>query len=144
VKITTLIPAVVLVLLSASMPVRATPCRAVAAASVGSQTGYQRDKAASDAWSQREQASSDALSDCLGNLSTTLTMPVFPNLSSILSGIKNKICAAARNKIHQYIPDNIDPWGHINSGQYDDLTSWNAPVDADTPSPETPQPFSLN
>lgn len=88
----------------------AASCRAGTAAQAGSQAGYNRAKEAADAWSQRQNNVSASLGDCLGNISTTITAPTFPNLADALNQIGQKICAAARDKINDYVPPTIDPW----------------------------------
>lgn len=93
----------------------AASCRAGTAAQAGSQTGYNRAKEAADAWSQRQNNVSASLGDCLGNISTTITAPTFPNLADALNQIGQKICAAARDKINDYVPPTIDPWGDLPS-----------------------------
>ncbi|BGI52325.1 MAG: hypothetical protein HamCj_06780 [Candidatus Hamiltonella defensa (Ceratovacuna japonica)] len=81
-----------------SLFTQAEPCRAHQAAQIGSQMGYEQAKKAADAWEKREQYATTALQQCLGSLSTSLTVPTFPDLSSILNGIKDKVCAAGREK----------------------------------------------
>lgn len=94
---------------------QAASCRAAAAAKVGSEAGYNRAKEAADAWSQRQNNVTASLGDCLGNISTTITAPTFPNLTDILNQIGQKICQAARDKINNYVPPTIDPWGDYTS-----------------------------
>lgn len=89
-------------------------CRAGDAASAGSDAGYALAKKAADAWSQREDRVSVSLSECLGNISTQITMPTFPNLSDILGQIEEEVCRAAQSEIDDYVPDTIDPWGDID------------------------------
>jgi len=91
----------------------AASCRAATAAQVGSEAGYNRAKAAADAWAKRQQTVSTSLSDCLGNISTTITAPTFPNLTNVLNQIGQKICKTARDKINDYVPSTIDPWGNL-------------------------------
>jgi TraL protein len=93
----------------------AASCRAGTAAQVGSQSGYNRAKEAADAWSQRQNNVSLSMGDCLGNISTTITAPTFPNLTDIMNQIGQKVCKAARDKISDYVPSTIDPWGDIPS-----------------------------
>ncbi|ENZ5477265.1 TPA: hypothetical protein ACPEUG_003803 [Enterobacter hormaechei] len=93
----------------------AASCRAVTAAQAGSQAGYNRAKEAAEAWSQRQNNVSASLGDCLGNISTTITAPTFPNLADALNQIGQKICSAARDKINDYVPSTIDPWGDLPS-----------------------------
>lgn len=93
----------------------AASCRAATAAQAGSESGYNRAKAAAEAWSKRQNTISVSLGDCLGNISTTITSPTFPNLSEILNQIGQKICKAARDKINDYVPSTIDPWGDLTS-----------------------------
>ncbi|CAI1195724.1 hypothetical protein AB6825_25825 [Serratia proteamaculans] len=98
-----------------TVPAQAASCRAASAAQVGAQNGYERDRKAAEAWSQRENQVSSGLQQCLGDISTAITVPTFPDLSGILSGIKDKICRAAHDKIQEYIPSQIDPWGDLSS-----------------------------
>jgi hypothetical protein len=97
-------------LLASTLPTHAATCRAASAAQIGAQNGYERDRKAAEAWSQRENQVSSGLQQCLGDISTAITVPTFPDLSGILNGIKDKICRAAHDKIQEYIPSQIDPW----------------------------------
>lgn len=92
-----------------TLPTHAATCRAASAAQIGAQNGYERDRKAAEAWSQRENQVSSGLQQCLGDISTAITVPTFPDLSGILNGIKDKICRAAHDKIQEYIPSQIDP-----------------------------------
>lgn len=105
------------ILMSTSIfqPAQAATCRAISAAQAGADAGYARDKKAAEAWSQRENQVSSGLQQCLGNISTAITVPTFGDLSGILNGIKDKICQAARDKIQDYVPSQIDPWGDLSS-----------------------------
>ncbi|EPU8562895.1 hypothetical protein ACVZYT_000601 [Yersinia enterocolitica] len=98
-----------------SLQAQAADCRAATAAQTGAQAGYERARKAAEAWSQRENQVSSGLQQCLGDISTAITVPTFPDLSGILNGIKDKICSAARDKIQEYVPSNIDPWGDLSS-----------------------------
>lgn len=98
-----------------TLPTHAATCRAASAAQIGAQNGYERDRKAAEAWSQRENQVSSGLQQCLGDISTAITVPTFPDLSGILNGIKDKICRAAHDKIQEYIPSQIDPWGDLSS-----------------------------
>ena len=110
-------------LLLATLPTaNAAACRAGTAAQIGSESGYNRAKAAADAWAQRQNTVSASLGDCLGNISTTITAPTFPNLTDIMNQIGQKICKAARDKINDYVPSTIDPWGDLPS--IPDLSSY--------------------
>lgn len=91
----------------------AASCRAAIAAQQGAETGYNRDKQAAQSWVDSENQVSNGAQQCLGDISTTLTVPVFPDLNALLNQVINKVCNTARDKIHQYIPNNIDPWGNI-------------------------------
>lgn len=53
------------------------------------------------------------MGDCLGDIATTITSPVFPSLSDILNQIGQKVCNAARAQISDYVPSTIDPWGDL-------------------------------
>ena len=96
-----------------TLPTHAATCRAASAAQIGAQNGYERDRKAAEAWSQRENQVSSGLQQCLGDISTAITVPTFPDLSGILNGIKDKICRAAHDKIQEYIPSH--PWGDLSS-----------------------------
>ncbi|PHM37625.1 hypothetical protein Xmau_03843 [Xenorhabdus mauleonii] len=96
-----------------SLPAQSANCRAGAAAQAGAQAGYERAKKAAESWSQRENQISRELQQCLGSISTSITVPTFPDLSGVLNGIKDRICRAARDKIRDYIPSKIDPWGDL-------------------------------
>ncbi|WP_337263678.1 MULTISPECIES: hypothetical protein [unclassified Serratia (in: enterobacteria)] len=104
-----------LILLATLPAANAASCRAGTAAQIGSESGYSRAKAAADAWAQRQNTVSASLGDCLGNISTTITAPTFPNLTDIMNQIGQKICKAARDKINDYVPSTIDPWGDLAS-----------------------------
>lgn len=97
---------------------QATSCRAGKAAQTGSQIGYGKAKKTADAWEKREQLATTALQQCLGSLSTSLTVPTFPDLSALLNGIKDKVCATAREKISGYIPQHLNPWEELNLSDY--------------------------
>lgn len=88
-------------------------CRAAIAAQQGATDGYNRDKQAAQSWADSENQVSNGAQQCLGDISTTLTVPVFPDLNALLNQVIDKVCNTARDKIHQYIPSNIDPWGNI-------------------------------
>ncbi|MCW7763441.1 hypothetical protein [Photorhabdus luminescens] len=96
-----------------TLPAQSANCRAGTAAQAGAQIGYERDRKAAESWSQRENQVSSGLQQCLGSISTSITVPTFPDLSGILNGIKDRICQTARNKIQVYIPSKIDPWGDL-------------------------------
>lgn len=131
-------------LLTTTVPSHAASCRAYSAAQVGSQSGYDRAKKAADAWSERETQATDALQQCLGDISMSITMPSFPNLFDILNGIKDKICAAARDKISDYIPSNIDPWGDLSVSDYS-IPKTTTPVSrSGLPTTSSSSPFNLN
>lgn len=102
--------ALLLILASGLIPANAASCSAYNAAKAGSDAGYNEAKQAADSWAQREQDTTDALSNCLGDISTTIVMPTFPDLSGILDKIEQKVCSAAQDAIDDYIPDTIDPW----------------------------------
>lgn len=91
----------------------AASCRAAIAAQQGAEAGYNRDKQAAQSWANSENQVSNGAQQCLGDISTTLTVPVFPDLNALLNQVIDKVCNTARDKIHQYIPNNIDPWGNI-------------------------------
>lgn len=93
----------------------AASCRAGKAAEAGKESGYNRAKAAAEAWAQRQKNVSSVLDDCLGNISTTITAPGFPNLTDVMNQIGRNICKAARNKINDYVPSTVDPWGDLPS-----------------------------
>lgn len=89
----------------------AATCRAAQAAQVGSQAGYDQAKRADEAWAERERNVSDQLQSCLSRIqSTSITVPSFPSLQSIMTQVSEKICQAAVDKINSHIPTNMDPW----------------------------------
>lgn len=114
--------------LALSPAAEAASCRAATAAQVGSEAGYNRAKAAADAWAQRQQTVSKSLGDCLGNISTTITAPTFPNLSNVLNQIGQKICKTARDKINDYVPSTIDPWGNLPTASLSSYRVQTTPV----------------
>jgi len=120
----------------------AASCRAATAAQAGSEAGYNRAKSAAEAWSQRENTISASMGDCLGDISTTITSPVFPSLSDLLNQTGQKICKAARDQISDYVPSTIDPWGDLPTSV--NLPSINAvaPVWQAPPSPQPQAPVS--
>lgn len=135
------------VLASVTLPAQASSCRAGTAASTGSQAGYNTAKQAADSWAQREQQTTDSLSECLGDISTTIVMPTFPNLSQILNQIEQKVCSAAQSEIDEYIPDTIDPWSDMDINTDVSLNGSRAvnlsePVTSSGSSTETSEPAS--
>lgn len=122
----------------------ANDCRAATAAQAGSEAGYNRSKAAADAWAQRQQSVTASLGDCLGNISTTITSPIFPNLSDWLSQIEQKICKAARDKINGYVPDKIDPWGDLPAATLSSYILQPAQPQVTSPSVQTPTQSSID
>lgn len=118
----------------------AASCRAGTAAHLGSEAGYNRAKAAAEAWSQRQNNVSASLGDCLGNISTTITAPTFPNLADIMNQIGQKICKAARDKINDYVPSTIDPWGDLPSSA--NLSSYSSYMPAPQSQSVTSAPIS--
>ncbi len=58
----------VLGLILISSTASAATCRAGSAAQAGSNTGYERARAAADAWSQRENDVSSSLQSCLSRI----------------------------------------------------------------------------
>ena len=109
----------------------AASCRAYTAANTGSQAGYNTAKQAADSWAQREDQVSSSLEECLGDISTMITMPRFPSLGGVLNKIEQEVCQAAQGEIDKYVPSTIDPWGDLNIP----TTSMTLPV--------TRQPLSL-
>lgn len=97
------------------LPAQAASCRAASAAQIGAQAGYNKDKQAAQAWADRENQVSSGSQQCLGSISTTLTVPTFPDLNALLGQVIDKVCNTARGKIQQYIPSTIDPWGDVSS-----------------------------
>ncbi len=132
-----------LVFLACLPAAEAASCRAGTAAQVGSQSGYNRAKEAADAWSQRQNNVSLSMGDCLGNISTTITAPTFPNLTDIMNQIGQKVCKAARDKINDYVPSTIDPWGDIPSTVNISSYSTSIPVTASQMSPPSPATTSM-
>lgn len=132
------------VLLMITTVSQAAPCRAVSAAQIGSQRGYEQAKKAADAWAMRETQATNTLQQCLGGISTSITVPTFPNLTDLLNGLKNKVCAAARDKIAGYIPNNINPWGELKVADTplpSKTLSASQPI---IPTPDRGSPFTLN
>lgn len=121
--------------------VDAASCRASTAAQAGSQAGYNRAKLAADAWALRQNNISASLGECLGNISTTIIAPAFPDLADILNQIGQKICKAARDKINSYVPSTIDPWGDMPS--ITGLSSYRVSVPAPRSQPVTPTPVAV-
>ncbi|EBL6422124.1 hypothetical protein AH050_23230 [Salmonella enterica subsp. enterica serovar Give] len=94
----------------------AASCAAASAALAGAQAGYEQNRKAAESWSQREKQASNGFQQCLGDISTSITVPTFPDFSQIFDQIKNKICSAARDKVSSLLPGNIDPWGDLGGG----------------------------
>ena len=145
------LPALLLGGLLISMGAQAASCRAYSAADIGSQAGYDQAKKAADAWAQRETRTSNTLQQCLGDISTMITVPVFPSLTKILQGIEQKVCTAGRQQIEGLIPDDIDPWNDLSVGGHDiPTTSHTISAVSQTPvaspsstAPGAASPFSL-
>ncbi|EOE5279481.1 hypothetical protein ACKGIL_004513 [Salmonella enterica] len=95
----------------------AASCAAASAALAGAQAGYEQNRKAAESWSQRENQASNGFQQCLGDISTSITVPTFPDFSQIFDQIKDKICSAARDKVSSLLPGNIDPWGDLG-GDY--------------------------
>lgn len=94
----------------------AATCRAGSAAQTGSDAGYERARAAADAWSQRENDVSSSLQSCLSRIKKiSLNIPQFPSLDSILSQLENQVCDAVVDKVNDRLPGNIDPWKNYGS-----------------------------
>ena len=129
---------ITLLLLACLPAAQAASCRANTAAKIGSEAGYNRAKEAAEAWSQRQNNVTASLGDCLGNISTTITAPTFPNLTDILNQVGQKICQAARDKINDYVPSTIDPWGdYTSSGGLSRYSSGTTSVPVTLPSSMT-------
>ncbi|EAN2420051.1 hypothetical protein C3432_25620 [Citrobacter amalonaticus] len=94
----------------------AASCVAATAALAGAQAGYEQNRKAAESWSQREKQASNGFQQCLGDISTSITVPTFPDFSQIFDQIKDKICSAARDKVSSLLPGNIDPWGDLGGG----------------------------
>ncbi|EQA8868286.1 hypothetical protein ACX9P6_004420 [Citrobacter braakii] len=94
----------------------AASCAAASAALAGAQAGYEQNRKAAESWSQREKQASNGFQQCLGDISTSITVPTFPDFSQIFDQIKDKICSAARDKVSSLLPGNIDPWGDLGGG----------------------------
>ncbi|EEC7118280.1 hypothetical protein GPP08_004562, partial [Salmonella enterica] len=75
-----------------------------------------QNRKAAESWSQREKQASNGFQQCLGDISTSITVPTFPDFSQIFDQIKDKICSAARDKVSSLLPGNIDPWGDLGGG----------------------------
>ncbi len=142
---------ITLLLLLSVPTVHAASCRAYEATTVGSQAGYNTARQAAEAWAQREGQVSLSLGKCLGDISTTITSPVFPSLSGILGKIEQEVCQAAQSEIDHYIPSTIDPWGDIPTPDIPDIpTSGSRSAPVSWPSDSVPPDvadgpvFSLN
>lgn len=135
----------------------AASCAAASAALAGAQAGYEQNRKAAESWSQREKQASNEFQQCLGDISTSITVPTFPDFSQIFDQIKDKICSAARDKVSSLLPGNIDPWGDLG-GDYipttdipvgtrsvkNVITRQTSPAPASgTPSASSAYPFSL-
>ncbi|EAR6585363.1 hypothetical protein FHE25_21550 [Salmonella enterica] len=103
----------------------AASCAAANAALSGAQAGYEQDQKAAESWSQREKQASNGFSQCLGDISTSVTVPTFPDFSQIFDKIKDKVCSAARDKVSSLLPGNIDPWGDLGQGY---IPTTNVPI----------------
>lgn len=135
----------------------AASCAAASAALAGAQAGYEQDRKAAESWSQREKQASNGFQQCLGDISTSITVPTFPDFNQIFDQIKDKICSAARDKVSSLLPDNIDPWGDLGGGYIPKtdipvstrsvknvITRQTSPAPASgTPSASSTYPFSL-
>lgn len=88
--------------------VYAASCAAASSALAGAQAGYEQNRKAAESWSQREKQASNGFQQCLGDISTSITVPTFPDFSQIFDQIKDKICSAARDKVSSLLPGNID------------------------------------
>ena len=92
----------VLGLILISSTASAATCRAGSAAQAGSNTGYERARAAS-------------LQSCLSRIKKiSITLPQFPSLDDILSQLENQVCDAVVDKVNEKLPGNIDPWKDYN------------------------------
>ncbi|KPW49308.1 hypothetical protein ALO86_200179 [Pseudomonas syringae pv. berberidis] len=92
----------------------AAVCRSGQAASVGSQTAYERAKKASGVWAERERTVSDELQDCLSRIRTTsISLPSFPSLEDLMNQVADQVCQAAVDKINSHIPSGSDPWQSV-------------------------------
>lgn len=136
------LPRILLCALLCAPGVQAADCAVASAALAGAQAGYEQDSKAAASWMQREQQASQGLSQCLGSISTSVTVPTFPSISGILDEIKNKVCAAARDKVSSLLPGNLDPWGELSKGR---IPTTSIPVNAPSvhqavSSLPTPQP----
>ncbi|EDZ4088050.1 hypothetical protein GPP72_004982 [Salmonella enterica] len=100
-------------------------CAAAYAALAGAQAGYEQDRKAAESWSQREKQAGNGFSQCLGDISTSITVPTFPDFSQVFDKIKYKVCTAARDKVSSLLPGNIDPWGDLGQGY---IPTTNIPV----------------
>ncbi|EAB8478142.1 hypothetical protein AU894_18325 [Salmonella enterica subsp. enterica] len=109
----------------AGSPAYAASCAAATAALAGAQAGYEQDRKAAESWSQREKQAGNGFSQCLGDISTSITVPTFPDFSQVFDKIKDKVCTAARDKVSSLLPGNIDPWGDLGQGY---IPTTNIPV----------------
>ncbi|EPC2383503.1 hypothetical protein ACRXXS_004633, partial [Escherichia coli] len=58
----------------------AASCRASTAALAGARAGYAQAQKAAESWAQREKQASNGFQQCLGEISTSVTVPVFPDI----------------------------------------------------------------
>lgn len=102
---------VAVILCCTSFAAGAASCRAGNAAQAGSEAGYNAAKKASDAWSERESQMSDQVQNCLSGIrNISVSLPHLPSLQDIMNQASEKVCSAMNDKLHSYLPDNIDPW----------------------------------
>lgn len=112
----TLMALLVCVFTTLPLSAGAASCSAAVAAQAGSEAGYNRAKAAAEAWHERESNASSKLQDCLDQLkSISLTLPTFTSLSDILDKYADKLCKSVTSEINEYIPSTLDPWGDLTN-----------------------------
>jgi TraL protein len=84
----------VLGLILISSTASAATCRAGSAAQAGSNTGYERARAAADAWSQRENDVSSSLQSCLSRIKKkkiSINLPSSPALTTFCRSWKTSL-----------------------------------------------------
>jgi hypothetical protein len=74
-------------------------CRSEAAAVLGGQNGFSRDKNAAVENENRENASSELVGKCIGGITSVVVVPVFPSLGDIFSRAADKVCHVASARI---------------------------------------------
>ncbi len=88
-------------LVVATGPSLGATCPPEAAARLGAQNGYNRDKNAAIDTEKRENASSETIGKCIGGITSVIVVPAFPSLSDIFARAADKVCHVASDKIRE-------------------------------------------